>query len=125
MVVVDCEAEALAALPAPDRSGLLAAVAHESNLLVGVILTTRGFAGDQFVSRFFAPWAGIDEDPVTGSAHSVLGPYWTSVLGRRCLRAEQLSARRGVLDVEVTGDAVVLTGRAVVVMQGSLLLQGV
>lgn len=122
MLVLDCDAETLAALPAPDRAQLLVAVRAEDHTLVGVIVTAQGDSSSHFVSRFFAPWAGIDEDPVTGSAHSVLGPFWAARLAVNSMRAEQLSARRGLLGVEVLQDAVVLTGRAVVVLQGVLLL---
>lgn len=92
------------------------------------LLPVLGPAGDgaphHFLSRFFAPWAGIAEDPVTGSAHSVLGPYWAAQLGRQQLAARQCSARGGELKVEVrAGEGrVVVSGSAVVVMQGRLLI---
>lgn len=84
-------------------------------------------AGDgvhDFLSRFFAPWAGIAEDPVTGSAHAVLGPYWAVRLGKPQLRARQCSWRGGELQVEVKADAgrVVVAGHAVTVFEGHLLL---
>jgi PhzF family phenazine biosynthesis protein len=74
-----------------------------------------------FVSRFFAPGAGIDEDPVTGAAHCCLGPYWSECLGRAKLRAFQASARGGTVDITVSGDRVMLAGQAVTVLEGHLL----
>ena len=88
----------------------------------GVIVTSRCDTDDyDFVSRFFAPAVGIDEDPVTGSAHCCLGPYWAARLGRTTLSAYQASARGGIVGVEVKGDRVVLRGQAVTVMRGELL----
>lgn len=86
----------------------------------GVIVTARGGEGADFVSRFFAPSAGIDEDPVTGSAHCALGVYWARMLGRKKLSARQLSKRGGVLTVEVKEDRMILTGRAVTALRGEL-----
>lgn len=85
----------------------------------GVILTAKATSYD-FVSRFFAPGAGVDEDPVTGSAHCTLGPYWAERLGKSAFRAFQASARGGELRVEVAGDRVKLGGRAVTVLRGEL-----
>ena len=83
----------------------------------GVIVTAAGNPaggrGADVVSRFFAPEAGVPEDPVTGSAHCAIGPYWARRLGRDALRCEQASARGGVLDVTVRGDRVELVGDAV------------
>ncbi len=73
-----------------------------------------------FVSRFFAPAVGINEDPVTGSAHCTLAPYWSGVLQKNPLTALQLSARTGELTVAWEGDRVKLTGYAVSVMRGTL-----
>jgi PhzF family phenazine biosynthesis protein len=73
-----------------------------------------------FVSRYFAPWVGIDEDPVTGSAHCFLGPYWAEKLGKTELRAYQASARGGSLGVRVTPERVYLTGQAVTVFSGEM-----
>jgi len=88
----------------------------------GVILTaaSSGHPYD-FVSRFFAPGAGIDEDPVTGSAHCTLGPYWAARLGRTSFLAWQASARGGAVRVRVEGDRVKLGGQAVTVLRGQLL----
>ncbi|MDQ1738631.1 MAG: hypothetical protein QOE53_283 [Pseudonocardiales bacterium] len=79
-----------------------------------------GGADHDFVSRLFAPLIGIPEDPVTGSAHTVLGPYWAAKLGRNELTGRQLSARAGVVGIRVAADRVLLTGRAVTVLQGHL-----
>lgn len=73
-----------------------------------------------FFSRYFAPAAGIPEDPVTGSAHCTLGPHWEGKLGRGWFRAMQVSARTGVLTVEVVGDRVRLGGQAVTTIRGAL-----
>jgi PhzF family phenazine biosynthesis protein len=87
----------------------------------GVIVTARAAsAGFDFVSRFFAPKVGVPEDPVTGSAHCVLGPYWKERLGKDDFLAYQASARGGVVKVGVRGDRVLLGGRAVTVWKGQL-----
>ena len=87
----------------------------------GVILTSRAAApGYDFVSRFFAPAAGIDEDPVTGSAHCCLGPFWSGRLGQESFLARQISARGGVLKVRLKGDRVLIGGQAVTVLRGDL-----
>lgn len=86
----------------------------------GVIVTSRA-ADYDFVSRFFAPGSGIDEDPVTGSAHCALAPYWAAKLGKTELRAFQASARGGFLNLRVEGDRVRLGGQAVTVLVGELL----
>jgi PhzF family phenazine biosynthesis protein len=87
----------------------------------GIIVTARGEGEYDFVSRFFAPGAGVDEDPVTGSAHTALGPYWAGKLGKTEFTAFQASARGGVVRVRVEGDRVKLGGQAVTVMTGELL----
>jgi len=87
----------------------------------GIIVTSRGRKGDfDFVSRFFAPASGVDEDPVTGSAHCALAPYWAPRLGKQQFRAYQASPRGGVLRVTLAGDRVLLAGRAVTVFRGEL-----
>lgn len=85
----------------------------------GVIVTSPGSQFD-FVSRFFAPKYGIPEDPVTGSAHCILAPYWAGRLGKPALRAKQLSRRGGLIDCEVSGDRVLLSGQAVTFLQGEI-----
>jgi PhzF family phenazine biosynthesis protein len=74
--------------------------------------------GADYVCRYFAPWAGVDEDPVTGSAHCALGPFWAARLGRRALSALQVSPRGGSLRVAADGDRVRLSGQAVTVVEG-------
>ena len=107
---------------APDFAALAPVSAH------GVIVTS---AGDEVVatavgrpvdvvSRFFAPAIGLDEDPVTGAAHCLLGPYWSGELGRTDLLAVQVSARQGVVRVDVRGDRVRLGGQAVTVSRSTL-----
>jgi predicted PhzF superfamily epimerase YddE/YHI9 len=87
---------------------------------VGVIATAPGVDCD-FVSRFFAPAVGIPEDPVTGSAHATLTPFWAARLGRKALFARQVSARGGELWVEERGDRVAIAGHAVLVVEGRML----
>lgn len=89
----------------------------------GVIVTARSYGGEfDFVSRFFAPGSGIDEDPVTGSAHCALGPYWSERLGKTEMLAFQASARGGIIRVRLQGDRVLLGGQAVTVMTAELLV---
>ena len=89
----------------------------------GVIVTSRANEGEyDFVSRFFAPGVGVDEDPVTGSSHCCLTPYWAQRLGRNRLNAWQASPRGGALRVRLDGDRVKLAGRAVTVLRGELLV---
>jgi len=88
----------------------------------GVILTSRSDSAEHdFISRFFAPAVGVDEDPVTGSAHCCLAPYWAERIGRTELVGFQASARGGVVRVRLHGDRVFLSGQAVTVMRGELL----
>jgi len=87
----------------------------------GVIVTSRPASPEyDFVSRYFAPNFGIDEDPVTGSAHCVLAPFWTGRLGRRELTGYQASPRGGVVRVRLEGERVRLGGKAVTVLRGEL-----
>lgn len=114
LVEVDSE-ETLRAL-APDHTTLRKLPVR------GIIVTARGETGGfDFVSRFFAPGSGIDEDPVTGSAHTALAPYWAGLLGKSEMIGFQASARGGVVKVRVAGDRVILGGQAVTVMTGELL----
>lgn len=88
----------------------------------GIIVTARSSTtGFDFISRFFAPGSGIDEDPVTGSAHTALGPYWGSKLGKAEMTGFQASARGGVVRVRLNGDRITLGGQAVTVMEATLL----
>ncbi len=85
-----------------------------------VLVTAPGDEGVDFVSRFFAPARGISEDPVTGSAHCELIPYWAGRLGKPKLRARQVSARGGELDCEDRGPRVRIAGRAVLYLEGTI-----
>lgn len=85
----------------------------------GVIATAAGDEAD-FVSRCFYPQSGIDEDPVTGSAHTIMVPYWAGKLNKTKLKAIQLSKRRGVLDCELQQDRVLMSGYAVTYLKGSI-----
>ena len=88
----------------------------------GTIVTSRAAPGPyDFVSRFFAPAAGVSEDPVTGSAHCALAPYWCGKLGKAALVGYQASARGGVVRVRHAGARVILGGQAVTVLRGDLL----
>ena len=88
----------------------------------GVIVTAGAGTGGEhdFVSRFFAPASGVNEDPVTGSAHCALAPFWAARLDRQELIGYQASARGGVVKVKVMDDRVQLSGQAVTVLRGEL-----
>lgn len=87
----------------------------------GLMITAPGDEVD-FVSRFFAPQYGIDEDPVTGSAHTTMTPYWSERLGKTKLSARQLSSRLGVLECEMHGERVLISGHAVTYLKGIIYL---
>ena len=93
-----------------------------SRLEPALIVVTAPGKDCDFVSRCFAPKVGVAEDPVTGSSHCVLVPYWAERLGKRALHARQLSKRGGELFCELRGDRVLIAGRAVKVIEGSLFL---
>lgn len=114
-VLVEVASEDVVVGLAPDITALARVQAR------GVIVTARGSReGADFVSRFFAPRAGVNEDPVTGSAHCVLAPYWAAKLGRAELTGYQASRRGGHVRVRAAGDRVHLGGRAVTVLRGEL-----
>jgi PhzF family phenazine biosynthesis protein len=115
--IAELESEAVVRTLQPDLRALLALDCS------GVIVTARGSDCD-FVSRFFAPKVGIDEDPVTGSAHCGLVPYWAPRLGKSTLLARQLSARGGELFCELKGERVLMGGPAVLYSQGHISLPG-
>lgn len=111
MAVFD-SADAVAALE-PDFRHLA------KHAMFGLIATAPGTDSD-FVSRFFVPKAGVDEDPVTGSTHCTLIPYWAERLGKRCLYARQISARGGEIFGEAKGERVAIAGSAVLYLEGSI-----
>lgn len=114
--LVEVESEAIVRRASPDFGRLRQVPVR------GTILTSRAeTAGFDFVSRFFAPTVGIDEDPVTGSAHCALVPYWAAKFDRRAFVAYQASERGGVLRLALEGDRVRISGRAVTVLRGELL----
>lgn len=89
----------------------------------GIIVTSRANSGEfDFVSRFFCPILGIKEDPVTGSAHCCLGPYWAKKLNKKEFVAYQASERGGIIRVRVAGDRVYLSGQAITIEKGELLI---
>ncbi len=88
---------------------------------LGVIVTAPGETAD-FVSRFFAPRAGVNEDPVTGSAHSTLIPYWAKRLNKSSLKAVQLSERGGELFCQEAGSRVKIGGKAITYFRGKISL---
>lgn len=113
--VVEVDDEAAVHTLAPDLTALARVDTR------GVMVTARASTRDvDFVSRFFAPRAGIPEDSVTGSAHCCLAPLWAARLGTSRLTARQLSARGGLVRAEVAADRVLLSGRAVTVLRGEL-----
>jgi PhzF family phenazine biosynthesis protein len=85
-----------------------------------VIVTARGLNGVDFVSRYFAPTAGIPEDPVTGSTHCVLATFWSRVLGKNDFHARQVSKRGGDLWIKLEGDRVKIAGHSTAVMKGTI-----
>ena len=111
------EWEQVAALK-PDMAGVAALD------LDGVIATAPGQEGVDYVARYFAPGAGIPEDPATGSAQCVLMPYWSKRLGRTHLIGRQTSQRVGNFDCELAGDRVKIGGRAVCYLRGSIFVDG-
>ncbi len=114
--LIEVDSEATVRGVQPDYSLLLTVPAR------GFIVTSRASDYD-FVSRFFAPSVGVNEDPVTGSAHCCLAPYWSRKLGKDVMLAYQASARGGTLRVRVDGDRVRLSGQAVTVLRGELVEQ--
>ena len=111
LFVYDSEAEILALQP--DFEAL------KAHPVRGIIVTAPGETTD-FVSRFFGPACGVNEDPVTGSAHTTLTPYWASILGKSELTARQLSLRTGELTCKLVGDRVEIAGEAVLYLRGEI-----
>jgi len=113
--LVEVDAEATVRRLTPDARRLAALPVR------GVIVTSRaGESSCDFVSRFFAPGSGIDEDPVTGSAHCALGPFWGPRLGKQEMLGYQASPRGGMVRVRLAGDRVHLGGQAVTILRGEL-----
>lgn len=120
LVIVDTEARVRAL--APDLGAITDLTRREN--IRGITVTAEAdnpAGGYDFVSRFFSPADGIPEDPVTGSAHTALAPYWTGRLGRAHLTGLQASARTGLVQTQVRDGRVLLTGRAVTVIDGTWL----
>jgi PhzF family phenazine biosynthesis protein len=114
LVEVDSEAAVRATQPEFTRLGKIPAR--------GIIVTARSTTpGADFVSRFFAPAAGINEDPVTGSAHCCLAPYWAAKLGKDTLIGRQISARGGIVKTQLANDRVLLSGQAITTLRCDLL----
>ena len=111
MAVFECEEDIVAISPNLDALTQLD--------LSGVIATAQGKEVD-FVSRYFAPKVGVNEDPVTGSAHCMLTPYWAEKLDKTQLKARQLSRRTGELGCELKGDRVLISGKAVLYLEGKI-----
>lgn len=88
--------------------------------LKGVAVTTSSEDKYDFVSRYFNPWAGVNEDPVTGSVHTVLAPYWSVILGKKELLAFQASARAGEIILNIKEERVELIGKAIIVLKGEI-----
>jgi PhzF family phenazine biosynthesis protein len=115
-LLVELQSEAIVRELTPDIRALMSIKAR------GIIVTARASTQPfDFVSRFFAPNAGVDEDPVTGSSFCLLTPYWTPQLGKAELMAYQASARGGIVRTSLRGERVLIAGHAVTVLKGDLL----
>jgi PhzF family phenazine biosynthesis protein len=115
-LLVEVASESVVRQLQPDM-GLLAKIKVR-----GVIVTAKATKKYDFVSRFFGPAVGVDEDPVTGSAHCALAPYWAEELGRSKMLGYQASARGGEVEVEIVDDRVLLRGSAVTFSRGQLVV---
>jgi PhzF family phenazine biosynthesis protein len=113
-VLAELESSAQVKSLRPDFSAIAQAAPH------GLIVTAQSEPPFDFVSRFFAPAYGINEDPVTGSAHCVLVPYWSQKLGKKELYAFQASARGGELKLRLEGDRVKIGGQATTIMKANM-----
>ncbi|HPC75719.1 MAG: PhzF family phenazine biosynthesis protein [Thermovirgaceae bacterium] len=118
MLLLRIEDEATLRSLRPKVEALLA-VGRGDPPFQGVIVTSRSSTYD-FVSRYFGPWEGIDEDPVTGAAHTVLAPYWSGIMGKDRFHAFQASKRGGALNIALVGDRVMISGKARIVLKGEL-----
>jgi predicted PhzF superfamily epimerase YddE/YHI9 len=115
-LLVELDGEAAVRALEPDLRAL-GALAHRGVIATAAADPGRGY---DYVSRFFGPAVGIDEDPVTGSAHTALAPLWSARFGREALTGFQASRRGGTVHTELRGERVLLTGRAVTVLEGEL-----
>jgi PhzF family phenazine biosynthesis protein len=116
--LVEVDGEGIVRALRPDFRRLAAVLPPARGVIVTAGAATSGY---DFVSRVFAPPVGVDEDPVTGSAHCALGPYWSAKLAKPAMLAFQASARGGTLKVRVEGDRVHVAGQAVSLLRGQLL----
>lgn len=117
-LLIELADEAAVRALTPDFAGL---VAHSRRGVIATAAAADPASGYDFVSRGFFPGVGIDEDPVTGSAHTALAPFWSARLGRDDLTGLQASARSGMVRTSLRGDRTLLTGSAVTVIDGELL----
>jgi PhzF family phenazine biosynthesis protein len=117
LYLLEVESEEVVRAIAPDFAAVAASGARSV-----IVTACSATAGYDFVSRFFAPAIGINEDPVTGSAHCYLAPYWGAKLGKKTLVGLQVSARTGIVGCNWNGDRVILRGKAVTVFRGELLV---
>jgi len=101
---------------APDFGALYRS--HDS--IDGVLVTAPGIGDYDFYSRYFWPWAGTNEDPVTGGTHTFLAPYWSKKLGKRKMRSFQCSRRSGFMEVEITGEDLCIRSQAVIIFEGRI-----
>lgn len=113
------EAEKLREL-APDSDAMEKAINGINGVVVTAVSTQAGF---DFESRYFWPWSGGDEDPVTGATHTFLAPYWAEKLGKKEMKAFQCSKRTGILNLRLLDDALEITGDAVLLSSGKLRLE--
>lgn len=118
LMAVFADAETVAAIAEPGR---IAPLLHAQGMW-GLIATAAGFAGYDFVSRFFAPAKGVPEDPVTGSAHCSLSPYWSARLGKTTLHARQISPRGGDLICREAGGRTMLKGPCALYMEAEIVV---
>jgi predicted PhzF superfamily epimerase YddE/YHI9 len=96
---------------------------EESVDFKGVAITAKGSGDYDFVSRYFNPWVGVNEDPVTGSVHTVLAAYWGDILNKRILKAYQASPRGGCIGLKIMNNGrVSLSGEAVILFRGSMII---
>ena len=106
----------------PDFLGLSKYTSSDIKI-TGIIVTSKGEGFYDFSSRYFAPWVGINEDPVTGSSHTTLAPYWRKKLHKNLFQTIQLSKRTGTMEVKIEGQRVIIKGSAFTTLQGSFIIE--